>query len=288
MRLYGWVTRRLSGLSYPTKLFVVVLVVSQVPLLTLVAVLAAPSADLQGVALLVTAGAVAIAAAVGLYLVVRELCAPVQQAGRALATYLMEHELPDLPSDLDDEVGALMRDVVYVCSKLEDARRFGATGSLRDPVTGLPSRLAAEEELPKAAALARRAGLELRIGVVDVTGLRRVNEEHGPEVGDRVLTRVALVLRSSSRLNDVVVRWDDDQFVVVSHGAGPGIARMLDRAQEMLVFQPIDHAGQPVPVSITSAVCTAVVGEDVFDCVARTDRERVALLGERGAALVAT
>lgn len=286
VRLYGWTARRLRGLSYPTKLFVVVLVIGQIPLVSLAVVLASPSSvGLSGVALGVTVTAVALASALALYLVVRELCAPVQQAGRALASYLMEHELPDLPSDLDDEVGALMRDVVHVCSKLEDIRQSGGLGNLRDPVTGLPSRLAAEEELPKAAALARRAGLELRVGVVDVQGLRHVNDEHGPVVGDRVLTRVALVLRGGSRLNDLIVRWDDDQFVVVSHGSGPGIGRMIERAHETLRAEPLDHDGRRVAISITSAVSTATVGEDIFDCIARTDRERAAIQGESGAAI---
>ena len=56
-----------------------------------------------------------------------------------------------------------------------------AAGSLRasariDPLTGCANRRALQEELPHAVASARRSGLDVSLAMIDLDGLKRVND----------------------------------------------------------------------------------------------------------------
>jgi diguanylate cyclase (GGDEF)-like protein len=50
---------------------------------------------------------------------------------------------------------------------------------------------------------------------LDVDGLKRVNDEHGHDVGDMLLSDVARVLRATLRESDIVGRMGGDEFCVL-------------------------------------------------------------------------
>lgn len=62
---------------------------------------------------------------------------------------------------------------------------------------------------------------DLLVLLVDVDDLKRVNDGHGHDAGDAVLSAVAHALRAASRPGDVVVRWGGDEFLVVAPLPGP-------------------------------------------------------------------
>jgi diguanylate cyclase (GGDEF)-like protein len=56
--------------------------------------------------------------------------------------------------------------------------------------------------------------------LVDVDDLKGINDRHGHSAGDEALQLVARVLKSTTRTDDLVVRWGGDEFLVVLSGAG--------------------------------------------------------------------
>ncbi len=56
--------------------------------------------------------------------------------------------------------------------------------------------------------------------LVDVDDLKGINDRHGHAAGDEALQLVARVLKSTTRTDDLVVRWGGDEFLVVLSGAG--------------------------------------------------------------------
>ena len=91
-----------------------------------------------------------------------------------------------------------------------------------DELTGLPLRQAGK------AALARVTAGDA-IAIVDVDGLKQVNDSYGHEAGDEQLVVIAARLVSLVRRDDTVVRWGGDEFVLVLRGAGAAAARVLER-----------------------------------------------------------
>lgn len=63
--------------------------------------------------------------------------------------------------------------------------------------------------------------------LLDLQKLRRINDEHGHEIGDRVLTETARTIESVLRPEDRCFRYGGDEFVIVANGAGDKAARVL-------------------------------------------------------------
>jgi diguanylate cyclase (GGDEF)-like protein len=63
---------------------------------------------------------------------------------------------------------------------------------------------------------ARRMHGRCLLAMVDVEGLKRINAEHGHEVGDALITDCAQVLKSTLRQSDLVARIDGDVFAALS------------------------------------------------------------------------
>jgi diguanylate cyclase (GGDEF)-like protein len=86
-----------------------------------------------------------------------------------------------------------------------------------DPLTGLLNRRGLDGLLPEALA---KAGPErmLALYMLDLDGLKPVNDKYGHDVGDTLLQTVAQRLRGSMRAGDLVARLGGDEFVVAAGG----------------------------------------------------------------------
>lgn len=82
------------------------------------------------------------------------------------------------------------------------------TDGQHDPLTGLTNRNGLEQRL------ANPLRNPTCLALVDVKGLRRINESHSPPVGDRLLKVVARVLADRCR-NHLVSRWDGGTFALL-------------------------------------------------------------------------
>jgi diguanylate cyclase (GGDEF)-like protein len=85
----------------------------------------------------------------------------------------------------------------------------------RDALTGLPDARAFQARLESETARARRHGMPLGLAFVDLDRFGALNARHGREVGDGVLSEVALVLRLALRESDLLARVGGDQFGVL-------------------------------------------------------------------------
>jgi diguanylate cyclase (GGDEF)-like protein len=107
--------------------------------------------------------------------------------------------------------------------------------ALRDQVTQLYNRHCFEEQLAGAVARSRRSGESLALLVIDLDGLKRINDLGGHPAGDEALRAAAEALRSSCRLGDVPCRLGGDEFAVILPGASAEAAeKVAERAQNRL------------------------------------------------------
>ncbi len=84
--------------------------------------------------------------------------------------------------------------------------------SFHDKLTGLYNRAYFEEELKR---LNTQRQLPITIIFCDVNGLKEMNDNYGYNMGDKLLCKVAEILKSCFRSEDVVVRWGGDEFIIV-------------------------------------------------------------------------
>jgi len=84
--------------------------------------------------------------------------------------------------------------------------------SFHDQLTGLYNRTFMEVELHQ---LDNKRQLPISIIMVDLNGLKLVNDTYGAAVGDEMLQFTAFILRNVSRKEDIIARWGSDEFVIV-------------------------------------------------------------------------
>ena len=83
-----------------------------------------------------------------------------------------------------------------------------------DHLTGLFNRNYMNDILQREHSRYRRYGQLFGIIMIDVDHFKRVNDMHGHDVGDVVLTQVAQQLKSAVRNTDFVGRWGGEEFLI--------------------------------------------------------------------------
>jgi serine/threonine-protein kinase len=128
---------------------------------------------------------------------------------------------------------------------------------LRDGL-GIYTRAFVLEVLALELARAARQQRSLAVAVVDVVGLRHVNNEHGHELGDALLEELDTLLRAGLRLGDVVGRYRDGAFVaVLPETALDAALRAVERACA-IARAPLRVAGRELLVRLRVGVAVAL------------------------------
>jgi diguanylate cyclase (GGDEF)-like protein len=86
---------------------------------------------------------------------------------------------------------------------------------LRDPLTGLPSRLLLMSRLQSALTRMERTGRGVAVLFIDLDRFKVVNDSLGHHAGDRLLLAVTERLRKAVRRHEMPARFGGDEFVLV-------------------------------------------------------------------------
>ncbi len=87
--------------------------------------------------------------------------------------------------------------------------------SLQDPLTLLPNRRAFNEKAPVILAQNARHGRTSILGIIDLGNFKRINDEYSHAIGDDVLRRLGLIMKSNLREMDLIARYGGEEFVVL-------------------------------------------------------------------------
>ncbi len=138
--------------------------------------------------------------------------------------------------------------------RLEDHLLFLST---HDALTGLSNRSAFDEALAR---LDERGPHPVGVLMVDLDGLKRVNDERGHAAGDALLRRMAQVLRATFRASDVVARIGGDEFAVLAAGRdAAAVAVLATRLEEAVAKHNDGFDGAPLQLSIGVAIADSGV-----------------------------
>jgi diguanylate cyclase (GGDEF)-like protein len=137
---------------------------------------------------------------------------------------------------------------------LDNARLFDQVRQLAvtDPLTGLSNYRTLINVMECEMQRSRRTGRSFAILLLDLDGLKMINDRHGHLVGSRAICRLANVLRLHSRAIDTAARYGGDEFAVVLPEAGPEAAASVSR--RICERMAKDGEAPQITVSVGSAV----------------------------------
>lgn len=150
--------------------------------------------------------------------------------------------------DLDDESlqraedffpgsGALRSALAELGDRHQDLQR----DSHQDELTGLANRRAFYGRLEDLLAAARRGGDGFALVLLDLDGLKALNDRYGHVAGDQALQAFGRALLASVRGSDLASRWGGDEFAALLSGMAPDrLEAWLERLRDTFAAQQRD------------------------------------------------
>jgi diguanylate cyclase (GGDEF)-like protein len=120
--------------------------------------------------------------------------------------------------------------------------------ALLDPLTGLGNRRFYRDKLAAELERSARYRGHFVVAVFDVDNFKGVNDAWGHVEGDRVLQRLAQIIRASIRKTDLAARWGGEEFIVLmpqtsKRGAAMQAERLRARVEKELKDRGVTVSG---------------------------------------------
>jgi diguanylate cyclase (GGDEF)-like protein len=156
--------------------------------------------------------------------------------------------------------------LLYIYIEVSTTIVFAVTGGLlgarsdslrilssTDPLTNVMNRRGLHLRLAGEMARVERFGTPMALLLVDIDGLKKLNDHLGHRMGDAALCRLAAVIRASIREVDLVARLGGDEFVVLAPGTRADEALALAGRIRTSLQRPGDRPASTVSIGVAEA-----------------------------------
>jgi diguanylate cyclase (GGDEF)-like protein len=128
-----------------------------------------------------------------------------------------------------------------------------------DVLTGLPNRRAFFERAERIFARATVAGVSVAAMMVDVDRFKAINDTHGHNTGDTILTSVAATIRdavaASGAADSIVARLGGEEFAILVMGLQPSaVARLAEKIGHDARRVGHRHGGETISATVSIGV----------------------------------
>jgi two-component system cell cycle response regulator len=162
----------------------------------------------------------------------------------------------------------VQREVINECDllrrnalQLTIANQRAEEAALTDSLTGLYNRRYAMDRLAREWVASERNHRPLSILLLDIDHFKTVNDNHGHNIGDIALKRMAEMLAEYSRRPDIACRIGGEEFFILApETALPGAIRQAERLREAFEGKPITVEGIDLPLTVSVGVAQKVAG----------------------------
>jgi diguanylate cyclase (GGDEF)-like protein len=179
---------------------------------------------------------------------------------------------------------AIVSTFTFVMLHKERSDGEAARLATMDPLTGAYNRRTFHDIAERELARAVRAGQPLSVIVVDIDHFRPVNEQHGNRAGDEVLRKVADLIRSALRKEDMLVRYGGEEFLVMlPEVPGPGAVVVAGRVRKAVEAEAIVVEGRSLKLTVSVGVSARLdEGPESIETLLQRADEALALAKQRG------
>jgi diguanylate cyclase (GGDEF)-like protein/PAS domain S-box-containing protein len=124
-----------------------------------------------------------------------------------------------------------------------------------DGLTGLYNRRYIMEQIEREFIRAQRSKATLSLVMVDLDGLKAINDRFGHHEGDGFLKEVARIVKVNTRASDVAARWGGDEFMLLAPGTDSRSAsKIAERIRAQVERYKIQLEGDEVGITISAGI----------------------------------
>ena len=154
-------------------------------------------------------------------------------------------------------------------AKVEAANRELDNLARTDALTGLSNRLKIGEVLHDEETRFNRYETPFSVIMLDLDHFKAINDQHGHDVGDRVLKRTAEILQNHTREIDQTGRWGGEEFLIVCPATPcEGAVKMAEALRSALHDDPTDDLPRQ---TASMGVAQIRPGESIRELMRRAD-----------------
>ena len=204
------------------------------------------------------------------------MAVPLSSDGQIIGSVALYGRATNDPFDEDDldtlaSFGEQMSVAIENVYQHEESERLSFT----DALTGTWNRRYLELTLNEETQRGQRFGRPYSVLMLDIDRFKRVNDKHGHQRGDAVLTEMCERISGSVRAHiDTLARFGGEEFVVVLPETPPrGGLAAAEKIRELVRATPFSDGGAPIKVTISVGVATFPDdGRNPEDLVRAADR----------------
>ncbi|WP_424768390.1 diguanylate cyclase [Paenibacillus sp. sgz302251] len=144
------------------------------------------------------------------------------------------------------------------------------TLALTDELTGLNNRRYFQESLVANIALYNRVQLPFSILLLDIDHFKRINDTYGHPVGDKILQKLAKLIKFESREVDIVARYGGEEFVIILPNTNQsGAVQAAERCRKTIEKASWDDE---YFITVSIGVATISHGDNDHTLLVKADR----------------
>lgn len=163
--------------------------------------------------------------------------------GQILSNWRYYHQM-------EEEIQQRTRELESALAEAEELKRRYQHLSIIDELTGIHNRRFFFPEAHAALARAVRHHQPYSILMVDLDHFKQINDQHGHDMGDKVLQVTAALLKGQTREGDIVARFGGEEFVMALPNTDRDGAKLLaDRILHSLRNLAFNAVGTAVRVT---------------------------------------
>jgi diguanylate cyclase (GGDEF)-like protein len=176
-------------------------------------------------------------------------------------TVYQQLQIRRLQNDLAEQVCAMGK----VEARTEEVFKL----AILDPLTGLYNRRCGEQRLAEEISRSQRRGHPLTVIMLDLNGLKYINDTFGHAAGDELIKCFAGRINKAIRGSDLAVRQGGDEFLLLLPECKPEEVRhVLGRLSGI----KLDLGGQTIPLAFSTGWTNYIPGESPEVLLQRADK----------------
>lgn len=142
--------------------------------------------------------------------------------------------------------------------------------SKQDPLTGAGNRRALSAKLNEVVQAGKRTSQQSSLIMLDVDHFKRINDNHGHSVGDRVLVNIANLISRHIRITDRLYRFGGEEFVILAVDSDIDAASII--AEKLRIKMAEEELLDGYVITVSQGVAVYTEPESANDWLDRADK----------------